>query len=87
MEAEGAKLDDYDIDPKKAEAVLVGTKTWKAFDMAASTPRARGCWLEVHEEEGEEVEKWWPEGLGIWSVGPWFEDVRWVLGDVTEWEL
>jgi hypothetical protein len=55
MEAEGAKLDDYDIDPKKAEAVLVGTKTWKAFDMAASTPRARGCWLEVHEEEGEVV--------------------------------
>jgi hypothetical protein len=57
------------------------------FDIAASTPRARGCWVEVHEQKGEEVEKWWPEGLGIWSVGPWFEDVRWVLGDVTEWEL
>ncbi|KAI4916127.1 hypothetical protein J4E90_004573 [Alternaria incomplexa] len=70
---EGLQVDDYDTDVKKMDAVLVGTQKWRAFDIAAVTPRARGCWVEVHEkkeseavEEGEE--NWWPRGLASTSV-------------------
>jgi hypothetical protein len=87
----GLEVDDYDTDPKKADAVLVGTYKWRAFDIAAVTPRARGCWVEVHERaesevpEGEKI--WWPRGLGEWSVGAWMEDVDWRLGEVVEWTV
>ncbi|KAI4604892.1 hypothetical protein J4E83_010940 [Alternaria metachromatica] len=54
---EGLQVDDYDTDVKKMDAVLVGTQKWRAFDIAAVTPRARGCWVEVHEKkESEAVE-------------------------------
>ena len=87
---EGVRVDDYDTDIKNMDAVLVGTQKWRAFDIAAVTPRARGCWVEVHEkkerEGGEEGgEDWWPMGLGAWSVGAWMEDVDWKLGEVVEW--
>ena len=89
---EGRNVDDYDTDSKKAEAVLVGTDRWRAFDIAAITPRARGCWVEVHEKkENEGMEEggkdWWPRGLGTWSVGAWMEDVDWRLGEVVEWTV
>ncbi|KAL6170634.1 hypothetical protein ACJQWK_03606 [Exserohilum turcicum] len=83
-------VDEYDIDPAKAGAVLPGTDRWRAFDVAATSPSARGCWVEVHartEEEGESEESkvFWPKGLTMWSVGGWMEHVNWVLGEVIEW--
>ncbi|KAI4689155.1 hypothetical protein J4E81_007872 [Alternaria sp. BMP 2799] len=89
---EGLQIDDYDIDIKKMDAVLVGTQKWRAFDIAAVTPRARGCWVEVHEKKESEAveeaeENWWPRGLGAWSVGAWMEDVDWKLGEVVEWTV
>ncbi|KAG9187953.1 hypothetical protein G6011_01876 [Alternaria panax] len=88
----GLEVDEYDLSPQKEAAVLVGTERWRAFDIAAVTPRARGCWVEVHEsKEGEVVEesgkRWWPRGLGEWSVGAWMEDVDWKLGEVVEWTV
>jgi hypothetical protein len=89
---EGLHVDDYDTDIKKADAVLVGTQKWRAFDIAAATPRARGCWVDVHEKkESETVEEgekgWWPRGIGSWSVGAWLEDCDWKLGEVVEWTM
>ncbi|KAI4674127.1 uncharacterized protein J4E84_010827 [Alternaria hordeiaustralica] len=89
---EELQVDDYDTDIKKMDAVLVGTQKWRAFDIAAVTPRARGCWVEVHEKKESEVleqgeENWWPRGLGAWSVGAWMEDVDWKLGEVVEWTV
>jgi hypothetical protein len=89
---EGLEVDDYDTNVKKGEAVLVGTKKWRAFDIAAITPRARGCWVDVHEKKENEVTEddgkiWWPRSLGTWSVGAWMEDVDWRLGEVVEWTV
>ena len=95
---EGPHVDEYDVDPTKAEAVLVGTDRWRAFDCSSSAPRARGCWVEVHEDESKRVEgdyddddeeekTWFPKNLGTWSVGGWLEEVNWKLGEVTEWRL
>jgi hypothetical protein len=85
---EGEKVDEYDTDSRKSKAVIAGAEMWKVFDIAISTPRARGCWVEMHEKgDREEGEKWFPQGLGTWRVGAWFEDVSWILGDVTEWKL
>ncbi|OAG15394.1 hypothetical protein CC77DRAFT_466171 [Alternaria alternata] len=88
----GAEVDEYDLDPKKEGAVLVGTEKWRAFDIAAIAPRARGCWVEVHEKKDEEVveeggKEWWPRNLRSWSVGAWMEDVDWRLGEVVEWTV
>ena len=88
----GAEVDEYDLDPKKEGAVLVGTEKWRAFDIAAITPRARGCWVEVHEKKDNDVveeggKEWWPRNLGSWSVGAWMEDVDWRLGEVVEWTV
>jgi hypothetical protein len=63
---EGREVDDYDVDPKKADAVLVGTNRWRAFDIAAVTPRARGCWIEVHEKGEAELVA---EGFGDVECG------------------
>ena len=87
---EGPKVDEYDIDPEKSLAVLPGTDRWCIFDIAATTPRARGCWVEVHEQSGEtreEDEIFFPKGLGTWRIGGWVEDVNWAIGDVTEFKL
>ena len=94
---EGPPVGEYDVDPKKAEAVLVGTDRWRAFDCSSSAPRARGCWVEVHENETRRVDGgdgdddegkiWFPRNLGTWSVGGWLEEVNWKLGEVTEWKL
>jgi hypothetical protein len=81
------EVDEYDIDPAKETQVLVSTASWKAFDIAARTPRARGCWVEVHEQEGDEGEKFFTQKLGVWKVGAWMEDAEWVLRDVREWTV
>ncbi|KAG9383011.1 hypothetical protein A1F94_006932 [Pyrenophora tritici-repentis] len=76
---EGPPVDEYDLDPKKAEAVLVGTDRWRAVDCSSSAPRARGCWVEVHENETKEQDDgektWFPKNLGTWAVGGWLEEL------------
>ena len=90
---DGPHTDPYDLDPKKGLAVLVGTERWRGFDISASSPRARGCWVEVHEggdeDRGgdEEGEIFFPSRLGTWRVGAWMEEVDWKIGDVVEWKL
>jgi hypothetical protein len=88
---EGPPVDEYDVDPEKALAVLAGTDRWRLFDIAARSPRVRGCWVELHKQNGErrgdQDKVYFPEGLGVWQVGAWFEDIEWTIGDVTEWKL
>ena len=89
---EGEKVDPYDIDPDKALAVLAGTDKWREFEISANSPRARGCWVQVHEPEGEAGEEgegktYFPRELGPWRVGGWMEDVEWSIGGVTEWTV
>ncbi|RAR06250.1 MFS general substrate transporter [Stemphylium lycopersici] len=90
---DGPHTDPYDLDPEKGLAVLVGTESWRTFDISASSPRARGCWVEVHEggqgeQSGdEECETFFPRRLGTWSIGAWMEEVDWNIGGVVEWKF
>lgn len=80
-EAIGAKIDEYDVNPRFENALLAGTDRWCAFPVSSYTPRARGCWVTVHkagtEVEGsesrgrQEAGRFWPQDAQPWSVGAW----------------
>ena len=74
--AEGGKIDEYDIDPEKETSLLAGTDGWAGMSINSYSPRARGCWVTIHdltkEEHGENFgQKYWPQDLKPWSVGAW----------------
>lgn len=84
-------IDPYDISVKNEEAVLAGTERWCATEFLAKS-RARGCWVEMHTNEGGgkrvvDEGKWWPKGLRPWSVGAWMEDGVFEIGEPLEWKL
>lgn len=59
--------------------LLVGTDRWAEFGADFSAPRARACWVVVHEprrgsDEGKEAEKWWPVSARPFRVGIWLEE-------------
>lgn len=94
-EREGAKIDAYDIDPKKETSLLIGTENWAAFPIDASA-RARGCWVKIHElgkdpkediRAVEEASKHWPQGIQPWSIGAWMEDSVMNIPQPLEWKL
>jgi hypothetical protein len=80
-------IDAYDISHKTEDAVLVGTERWCAIEVKASMG-ARGCWVEMGKENGDEAGKYWPKGVEPWvSVGAWMEDGMFEFGEPLEWKL
>jgi hypothetical protein len=84
-------IDPYDISAKNEEAVLVGTERWCAVEFVAKS-RARGCWVEMHKQEGGivggEDETWWPKGIQPWlNMGAWMEDGVFQFEEALEWKL
>jgi hypothetical protein len=80
-------IDAYDVSHKTEEAVLVGTERWCAIEVKAKTG-ARGCWVEMGKENGDEAGKYWPKGVEPWvSVGAWMEDGMFEFGEPLEWKL
>lgn len=78
IEAETAPHGPDTYDTRADEtALLAGTSQWAAFSIAAQIARARGCWVEVEQRATElevrEAARWFPQGLGAWSVGAWCE--------------
>lgn len=92
-----AKIDAYDINPKTEGALLVGTDRWCGFPINAYVPRARGCWVTIHQagqdDEEQEVDavkeagKYWPQDVRPWSIGAWMEDAEMLVPEPLEWKL
>ncbi|PVI06646.1 hypothetical protein DM02DRAFT_609446 [Periconia macrospinosa] len=86
-------INPYNTSPQHEDALLAGTDTWCSFAFEASTPRARGCWVTVHEgatqsgERTDETSKYWPRGLRPWAIGGWLEDAQIYIGPPVEWKL
>ena len=97
---EEVKVDPYDIDPKREAEVLVGTDSWKSFEMSFETKCARGAWVKVHKPgEGvdgkaggndaarKEALKHWPADVVPWSVGAWMQETDLGITKSVEWKL
>lgn len=91
FELEAGPIDNYDIDPKHEESLLVGTERWCKFEFQGRVPRARGCWVQLHDISGKGgigSEKWFPQGLKPWSsVGGWMEEADLSITVPVEWKV
>ncbi|KAF2177720.1 hypothetical protein K469DRAFT_719651 [Zopfia rhizophila CBS 207.26] len=94
--SEGKQIDPYDIDPRYEEELLAGTDRWCIFPVNSYVPRARGCWVSIHEpgkdeETGDaavkEAAKYWPVDVTPWSIGAWMEDAELGIPEPLEWKL
>ncbi|KAF2731602.1 hypothetical protein EJ04DRAFT_442670 [Polyplosphaeria fusca] len=84
----GKKVDDYDINPKEEDSLLVGTNEWCAFPIQSYAPRARGCWVTIHEpgEDLEDAREYW-QHVKPWNIGAWMEDAEMVIPAPLTWKL
>ena len=66
-----------DRDAVEDQAIVVGTSRWCMMSLAASSPKARGMWVELHtprpgSEEEKEAQRWWPQrNIKPFAVGGW----------------
>ncbi|KAF2017618.1 hypothetical protein BU24DRAFT_345038 [Aaosphaeria arxii CBS 175.79] len=94
------RTDEYDINPDLEESILAGTEDWCLFPITSYAPRARGCWVTVHEtgkggsnsEVGDqaanqEAVKSWPQDVRPWSIGAWMEDAELGIPEPLKWKL
>lgn len=70
--------------PAGSENILSGTDVWRAFDVVASTKRARLMWAKV-DDEGVARQGYWPK-VTPWSLGVWLEDATLDISEPEEWK-
>jgi len=70
--------------PAGDDGLLCGTDTWKAFEVVASTQKARLMWVKMGEEDEVERGGHWPD-VKSWAIGLWLEDATLVVPEPEEW--
>ncbi|ORY14191.1 hypothetical protein BCR34DRAFT_599389 [Clohesyomyces aquaticus] len=92
VEREATERDSYDINPSFQDELLAGTDRWCSFPIESYVPRARGCWVTLHEPGKDEdvikeASKYWPQDVQPWGIGAWCEDAELNIPAPIEWKL